>query len=223
MELEVGVQKWVVELSKWKPSSQDFADAMALLPQHEHLSITRFVKFEDQKRALTSRLLQYALVHQVLNLRFEEIAIRRTLEGKPYLVCDNMKSMRFPNFNFNVSHHGDYVGIASEPLCLVGLDIVSYSLPENESVHEFLRSFLSYFTQLEWRNIFSSGSSREMLKTFYRYWSLKEAFVKATGTGVGYKLDSVEFHHTCWDNISVRVADKELSDWKFWCLELDPN
>lgn len=28
--------------------------------------------------------------------------------------------LRFPNFNFNVSHHGDYVAIASEPVCLVG-------------------------------------------------------------------------------------------------------
>jgi 4'-phosphopantetheinyl transferase len=36
----------------------------------------------------------------------------------------------FPNFNFNVSHHGDYVAIASEPLCLVGIDIVSFDIPQ---------------------------------------------------------------------------------------------
>ena len=35
----------------------------------------------------------------------------------------------FPNFNFNTSHHGDYVAISSEPLCLVGLDIVSPIIP----------------------------------------------------------------------------------------------
>lgn len=53
-----------------------------------------------------------------------------------------------------------------------------------------------------------------------RYWSLKEAFVKAIGEGVGYKLDTVEFHHKNWENIFVKVDGKELKDWKFWLLEL---
>lgn len=46
----------------------------------------RFMKMEDRKRALVSRLLQYALVHQVSGIPFGEIIIRRTVEGKPYLV-----------------------------------------------------------------------------------------------------------------------------------------
>lgn len=41
---------------------------------------------EDRKRALVSRLLQYALIHQVLGISYNEIVIRRTAEGKPYLV-----------------------------------------------------------------------------------------------------------------------------------------
>ena len=41
---------------------------------------------EDRKRALVSRLLQYALVHQVLGIPYDEIVIKRTSEGKPYLV-----------------------------------------------------------------------------------------------------------------------------------------
>lgn len=46
----------------------------------------RFVRLEDRKRALVSRLLQYALVHEVLGIPNNEIVIKRTLEGKPYLV-----------------------------------------------------------------------------------------------------------------------------------------
>ncbi|PIN26643.1 Alpha-aminoadipic semialdehyde dehydrogenase-phosphopantetheinyl transferase [Handroanthus impetiginosus] len=222
MELEKGVQRWVVEISNWKPSPSHFSFAMSFLPHHEHSSITRFVKLEDQKRALVSRLLQYALVHQVLGIPFDEIIIRRTPEGKPFLVYDNVKS-RFPNFNFNVSHHGDYVAIASEPVCLVGLDIVSHSIPMNETADEFIRSFSSYFSTLEWYHISNAGSSDEMLKFFHRYWCLKEAFVKAMGSGVGYKLDDVEFHHTNWDNIFVKVAGKEMKDWKFWLLEIGQN
>ncbi|KAL0403553.1 UNVERIFIED_CONTAM: hypothetical protein Sradi_1996100 [Sesamum radiatum] len=86
MELEKGVQRWVVDIAEWEPSSDDFSQAMAFLPHHEYASITRFVKLEDRKRALISRLLQYALVHQVLGITFDDIVIRRTPEGKPFLV-----------------------------------------------------------------------------------------------------------------------------------------
>ncbi|KAL2525988.1 Alpha-aminoadipic semialdehyde dehydrogenase-phosphopantetheinyl transferase [Abeliophyllum distichum] len=222
MELENGVQRWIVDISKWNPSPHYFSFAMSFLPHHDHSSITRFVKMEDRKRALVSRLLQYALVHQVLGIPFDEIIIRRTPEGKPYLVCDNTK-LAFPNFNFNASHQGDYVAIASEPICLVGLDIVSHSLPKNETANEFIQNFSSYFSSSEWYHIMSAGSSDEMLHIFYRYWCLKEAFVKAMGTGIGYKLDDVEFHQTNWNNIFVKVDGKELKDWKFWLLELGRN
>ncbi|CAA2973702.1 L-aminoadipate-semialdehyde dehydrogenase-phosphopantetheinyl transferase-like isoform X1 [Olea europaea subsp. europaea] len=222
MELENGVQRWIVDISNWNPSPHCFSFAMSFLPNHEYSSITRFVELEDQKRALVSRLLQYALVHQVLGIPFDEIIIRRTPEGKPYLVCDNMK-LAFPNFNFNASHHGDYVAIASEPICLVGLDIVSHSVPKNETAYEFVQNFSSYFSSSEWNHIMHAGSSDEMLHIFYRYWCLKEAFVKAMGTGVGYKLDDVEFHHMNWNNIFVEVAGKELKDWKFWLLDLGRN
>ncbi|KAK4403965.1 hypothetical protein Sango_0765100 [Sesamum angolense] len=140
MEMEKGVQRWVVDIAEWEPSSDDFSQAMALLPHHEYASITRFVKLEDRKRALVSRLLQYALVHQVLGITFDDIVIRRTPEGKPFLVGENVK-LGFPNFNFNVSHHAE----------------------------KFIESFSSYFSSLEWYCILNAGSSDEMLKTFYRF------------------------------------------------------
>ena len=46
----------------------------------------RFVKQDDRKRALVSRLLQYSLVRHVLLIPFRQINICRTPEGKPYLV-----------------------------------------------------------------------------------------------------------------------------------------
>ncbi|CAN4126412.1 unnamed protein product [Withania somnifera] len=219
MELEKGVQRWIVDISEWNPSSHYLSFAMSFLPQHEHHSITRFYKMEDQKRALVSRLLQYALIHQVLGIPYNEIVIRRTAEGKPYLECDR-PSLELPNFNFNASHHGDFVAIASEPICLVGLDVVAQTIPEKETVEEFIQSFSSYFSRLEWFNIINAGSSRQILSEFYRYWSVKEAYVKAIGDGVGYKLDTIEFHHKNWENIVVKVDGEELKDWRFWLLEL---
>jgi phosphopantetheinyl transferase len=45
------------------------------------------VNFEDQKRALLSRLLQRKLVQFVLGLNYDCIVVEQTPEGKPYLVC----------------------------------------------------------------------------------------------------------------------------------------
>lgn len=50
---------------------------------------------EDRKRALVSRLLQYAIVHEVLGLPYEEIIIKRTFEGKPYLVINIVNYFMF--------------------------------------------------------------------------------------------------------------------------------
>lgn len=174
---------------------------------------------EDRKRALVSRMLQYALVHEVLQIPFTDILIKRTLEGKPYLDYDKC-GLRFPNFNFNVSHHGDYVAIASEPVCLVGLDIVSYDVPQGETITEFIKFFSSYFSCFEWDNIVNAGTSDDVLIEFYRYWSLKEAYVKAIGSGLTEELNKVEFSHTRWTNISVKVDGKVMTEWRFWLFEL---
>ncbi|XP_031282768.1 L-aminoadipate-semialdehyde dehydrogenase-phosphopantetheinyl transferase-like [Pistacia vera] len=217
--MEKGVVRWVVDISKWNPIPHHFSSALSLLPHHQHSSITRFVKMEDRKRALVSRLLQNALVHEVLGIPVDEIIIKRTIEGKPYLECDKV-GMEFPNFNFNVSHHGNYVAIASEPLCLVGLDIVSCIIPCRETVPQFVQNFSSYFSSLEWDEIINAGSCDEILIEFYRYWCLKEAYVKAIGSGVAYRLDKVEFHHTDWTNISVKIDGEAMTEWRFWLFEL---
>ncbi|KAL5568605.1 hypothetical protein UlMin_025180 [Ulmus minor] len=217
--MERGVQRWAVDISMWDPSPRDFAFALSVLPLDEHASITSFLRMEDRKRALVSRLLQYVLVHEVLGIPYDEIIIKRTLEGKPYLECGEIVS-EFPNFNFNVSHHDDYVAIASEPLCIVGVDIVSHVIPWKETVIEFIQNFSSYFTSLEWDNIIGAGTCADILIEFYRYWCVKEAYVKAIGSGIACSLDKVEFHHSSWTDISVKVAGKAMPEWKFWLLEL---
>lgn len=53
-----------------------------------------------------------------------------------------------------------------------------------------------------------------------RYWCLKEAYVKAIGSGVSYGLEKVEFHHSSWRNISVNIDGRAMPEWRFWLSEL---
>ncbi|XP_006832865.2 L-aminoadipate-semialdehyde dehydrogenase-phosphopantetheinyl transferase [Amborella trichopoda] len=180
----------------------------------------RFMKFEDRKRALVSRMLQYGLVHKVLGIPYKDVIIRRTVEGKPSLE-HNHENFEFPNFNFNASHHGDYVAIASEPLCIVGIDIVSHDTPKYEDALDFIANFSSHLTSLEWKNIMNAGSTTEMMAEFYRYWCLKEAYIKAIGIGLGYDLSRLEFYRTDSGKIRVRVDGEDSEEWRFWLCELD--
>lgn len=87
----------------------------------------------------------------------------------PVQECHGGVELDFPNFNFNVSHHGDFVAIACDPLCLVGLDVVHCMVPQKESVSDFIQNFSSYFTPLEWDCIVNAESDDDVLIEFFRY------------------------------------------------------
>ena len=94
--------RWYVNLSSWNPSSWEFESILLNLSEEEQTqkSILRFIRSEDKKRALVSRLLQRAAVRSICNC--PDVRILRTKGQKPFCMSD--KPLYAPNFNFNVSH-----------------------------------------------------------------------------------------------------------------------
>ena len=82
-----------------------------------------------------------------------------------------------PNFNYNVSHEGDYVVLASEPVCIVGVDIAApgQSRRHNNvfSLDQTFSSFRDQFTDHEWHHIRSFPDERTQEDAFRRNWSWK--------------------------------------------------
>ncbi|KAJ7514947.1 hypothetical protein O6H91_23G066300 [Diphasiastrum complanatum] len=168
MDLEMGVCRWAVNIAPWLTSSKHFNQLMSLLPSSEQSAVLSYFKMEDRKRALVSRLLQRILVHTFLNIPYHDILIARTPEGKPYL-ANLLRAQEFANFNFNVSHHGSYVVIASDPEYLVGVDVMACDSAQTEYPLEYIDNFRSYFTKLELQTICSSGlDDVEKYHQFYR-------------------------------------------------------
>eukprot|EP00899_Mesostigma_viride_P019490 jgi/Mesvir1/27542/Mv07300-RA.1 len=128
-----------------------------MLPANEREDVMRFRREEDRKRAIVSRLLQRHVINSVLNVPYADISIARTLQGKPYL-ANSVTDARFPNFNFNATHHGDYVALASEPLCLVGVDVMAHEARHAQMpAEEFFQSFTGCYTPKEWAVVRSAG------------------------------------------------------------------
>ncbi|XP_078435132.1 uncharacterized protein LOC144706106 isoform X2 [Wolffia australiana] len=209
--MEGATRRWLVDISSWNPSPDEFSFILSLFPSSEVSSVIR-------KRALASRLLQYALVQEIFGISFSEISIKRTMEGKPYLsICGQT---RYPAFNFSVSHSGNLVGIASEPEFLVGLDIMSNADFKQQPTPDLLNCLSMHFTNFEWNNITKPGDFNLMSREFCRYWSLKEAYVKALGIGLGFKFNRLEFHHSSWNDISLHVDGVESKNWEFGQFDL---
>ncbi|XP_078152268.1 uncharacterized protein LOC144547477 isoform X3 [Carex rostrata] len=172
------VRRWLVDISAWNPSEHRFQSLLSLLPPQQQPQVTRFVKLEDRKRALVSRLLQYSLLTHVFRIPFHKIIILHTTQGKPYLM---------------------------------------------ETTLQYLNNFMPYFTPFEWDNIVHAGPSNNMLTEFYRYWCLKEAYVKAIGAGLGFGLNRLEFHHNNWTDIYLCIDGIRSDNWRFFIFELENN
>ena len=108
----------------------------------------------------------------------EENPTYRTGEnGKPYLFS-------YPNIFFNLSHSGSFV------LCaLSGVD-VGCDIEKMEDAELALAK--RFFTPGEYAAIASRPSEAERADRFYRIWTLKESFLKATGLGLRLPLNGFE-------------------------------
>ncbi len=70
-----------------------------------------------------------------------------------------------------------------------------------EKIPEFFRIMTRQFTSDEWRQIKAGSETsdaepevqQQQLGRFYRFWCLKESFVKAIGTGLGWDLQRLSF------------------------------
>lgn len=60
--------------------------------------------------------------------------------------------------------------------------------------HDFYSTFKDQLTQAEWEVVRAGGPTLDdQYEAFSRFWSAKEAFVKARGDGIAFELGKVEF------------------------------
>lgn len=143
----------------------------------------RFLFRKDQVLSLAAELLlQYALQeHGVISYRVGEMK-----SGKPYLQeCvwrEGSRCTQSP-LQFNLSHSGERVMCAVSGK-EVGCDVEKIAAMEPEVVRQVC-------TKQEYEKLVSCRSRKEQEKMFFRFWTLKESFMKATGLGSALSPDSI--------------------------------
>ena len=89
-----------------------------------------------------------------------------------------------PSFAFNLSHTGAIAALAVAPVDALGLDIEALR-PLKEDIAR------RYFSPAEVAAL-EAHPPAARTAAFYRCWTRKEAFVKATGDGLGFPLDAFD-------------------------------
>lgn len=213
--------RWAFRCGSWAPTRSEWTLAARCVQPEEKERIGQFVFAKDAKSAMAGRLLIRKLVCEKMGFAWDGFRLERTARGKPFLLRTS-STPGVPHWNFNVSHQGDYAVLAAEAGRQVGVDVMKTSRPGSSSVQEFFRIMNRQFTDLEWTNIRKAGSDWDQLDMFYRHWALKESFIKAIGTGLGFDLQRVEFHISPNQmregqvyQLTRMYLDNEEEDWTF--------
>ncbi|KDO35496.1 hypothetical protein SPRG_00343 [Saprolegnia parasitica CBS 223.65] len=203
------VTAWYIDAGAWAPTPDVWSTLLAYLLPVEREKVQRFRFAKDQKFALLSRLLQRHLVHTAFGTPFDAIHLDRTPHGKP-----SWPDCPSPTWNYNVSHQERLVAIASADSVRIGVDVVCVTdKPSHVTTESFLATFAAFFGPREWAQIHASP---DPLRRFFHLWSLKEAYVKALGVGVGFDLLRVQFDCTDVDASPTLYVDGVASrTWQF--------
>lgn len=221
--------RWAFRCGSWVPTRSEWTLAARCVQREEKERIAQFVFAKDAKSAMAGRLLIRKLVCEKMGFAWDGFRLERTARGKPFLPRTS-STPGVTHWNFNVSHQGEYAVLAAEPGRQVGVDVMKTSRPGSRSVQEFFRIMNRQFTDLEWTNIRTAGSDWDQLDMFYRHWALKESFIKAIGTGLGFDLQRAEFHISPNQMREGQVyrqtrmyLDNEEEDWTFEEILLDKD
>jgi 4'-phosphopantetheinyl transferase len=171
------------------------------------------------------------ILAQTLNESPEKICIKTAEHGKPYLADT-------PELAFNLSHSASAMVIAVGRDCQLGVDVegckprVSMAALVDKC---FAEEEIAYWNHLP---------EAQKIPEFYRFWTRKEAFVKATGRGIALGLNQCVINpenqavflkvpaecgeastwHALdialgWDVCSALVTDKDRVEVKLIALE----
>jgi len=139
------------------------------------------------------------------------IRFERNPYGKPYLPGNNPPQ-------FNLTNSNGLVALAVTTDREVGID-VEY-VKRKAACLQLARR---YFTPEE-AVTFEDLEENELRDRFFDFWTLKEAWLKAYGTGLRTPLDTFGF--TITDSIEISFTDRlqeSPQDWSFWQFDVDEN
>tara|TARA_R110002096_G_scaffold168798_12_gene340149 strand:+ start:22343 stop:23080 length:738 start_codon:yes stop_codon:yes gene_type:complete len=199
------VDIWQLDLEapteKWAPY------AAQLLSEEDKRKINRLIQPQHRARAVAMRVQLRLLLSSYLNVAADALRFTTGRFGKPYL--DQSTIM----FNASDSNDKALVAIGSSPF--IGVDMEFW-----RPLDDMPRLVERHFTNTEklfWRTL----DAEQQETVFFDLWAAKEAFIKATGRGLGLGLARCGFSLPKTNQLLECPSEfGEPSDWSCQRLTL---
>ena len=163
------------------PQVSHEASAHERLNEFERQRALEFVNLGARRRYVLCRAATRAVLCRRLDCRNEQLTFGASRYGKPFAILDGKPAP----ISFNVSHSGAHGLVAVAPEGRLGVDI------EERAIRHDLDSLMQYILgPVEQADLaLESGPGKNTL--FFKLWTIKEALLKALGTG--FYLDMSKF------------------------------
>jgi len=138
---------------------------------------SKYKRWQDAKSTILGRLLLAYGLQNLYQVDINNLKMSFSKDKKPFIENSSIQ--------FNISHSNDVIVCAITSVGDIGVDV--------EKISDInIQDFKEQFSRSEYKTII--GSSNE-LEQFYRFWTQKEAIVKANGSGLHIPLNSFEINN----------------------------
>ena len=185
------------------------AEALSWLDGEERSRWERFQSPTAQRRYVLCRAALRAILCRQIGCPNESLAFEAAKHGKPFALVNGLPA----SISFNVSHSGTHGLIAVAAKGRLGVDV------EERAPRRNLENLIEgVFSPREKAELESLEGCQQLYK-FFRFWTIKEALVKAHGKGLSMKVAELEIpdemRHGATKSIGQFAQIPETS----WCLE----
>ncbi|KAA9149268.1 4'-phosphopantetheinyl transferase superfamily protein [Amycolatopsis acidicola] len=180
---------------------------LAFLDEPERGRYQAYRREIDRRRFLTGRVLAKTVLGEKLGRAPESVRFDATCVdcGKPH------GKPRLPGTEFSISHSGERIGLAVAGAS-VGLDVETDTRNADDPLIEYA------LNETE-REALAGLSPADKVGAFFRYWTQKEALMKATGLGLKIPLHSI----TLVDGQLAACSDAALDPATTRLADLSPG
>jgi 4'-phosphopantetheinyl transferase len=162
----------------WEVQDGDSAKLWPLLTDDEKARAGRFFRKVDRERWVAARGRLRQLLGDFMGADPAGIVFEAGANGRPFVASNAAPS-------FNLSHTDRFVALAISPKAEVGLDI--------EAVRPIADDEIAWALSPSERKQLAQVPDAARLQSFFRFWTLKESFMKGTGLGASLPLHDFDF------------------------------
>ena len=205
------VHVWRVQLEL---SSSQVQRLRGILTDDELDRANRFSFEIHRQRFIAARGALRSILSRYITIYPGDLRFYYNPYGKPLLAPEFSSYL----LNFNLSHSDRIALYAITRNMQIGIDVERV-----RSDFEYEEIAKRFFSVNEVSNLHTIPAERK-LEAFYRFWTRKEAYIKAQGKGLSLPLNSFDVSFALWEPPILLMTKEESQERSLWSLlDLEPG